>query len=52
MMPELGKYAFAVLASYGVTLALIGVLCALSLGRARRIRRQLETLEQRMRRNG
>ncbi|MFD0860393.1 heme exporter protein CcmD [Roseovarius aquimarinus] len=52
MMPELGKYAFAVLASYGVTLALIAAISALSLARARRMRRQLETLEQRMRGNG
>ncbi len=52
MMPELGKYAVAVLGSYGLTLALLGGLGALSVVRARRVRRQLETLEQRMRRNG
>ena len=52
MMPELGKYAFAVLASYGATLVLIGVLGALSVARARRVRRQLDTLEQRLRGHG
>ncbi|MEX1233554.1 MAG: heme exporter protein CcmD [Roseovarius sp.] len=51
-MPELGKYAFAVLGSYGVTLALLGFLGVLSMARARRVRRQLESLEQRMRGNG
>ena len=51
-MPELGKYAVAVLASYGVSLALLGMLSAVSLMRARRVRQQLKTLETRMRGNG
>ncbi|WP_138935261.1 heme exporter protein CcmD [Roseovarius arcticus] len=51
-MPELGKYAVAVLASYGVSLALLGALGAFSLMRARRMRQQLETLERRVRGNG
>ncbi|MFX0543444.1 heme exporter protein CcmD [Roseovarius sp. S4756] len=51
-MPELGKYALAVLGSYGVTLALLGALGALTVLRAQRVRRQLETLEKRMRKNG
>ena len=52
MMPDLGKYAFAVLASYGASLALLGVLGAISLARARSMRRQLETLERKLRGNG
>jgi heme exporter protein D len=52
MMPELGKYAVAVLSSYGVSVAMLAAICALSLMRARRMRRDLATLEQRMRRNG
>jgi len=52
MIPELGKYALAVLSSYGVTLILLGGLAGLSLGRARRVRAQLAKLEQRMRGNG
>lgn len=49
-MPELGKYAFAVLVSYGWTaLALIG-LVALSWARSVRVRRRLERAEGR--RNG
>ncbi|MFX0544682.1 heme exporter protein CcmD [Roseovarius sp. S1116L3] len=51
-MPELGKYALAVLGSYGVTLALLGALAALTVLRAKKVRRQLETLEKRMRKNG
>ncbi len=51
-MPELGKYAVAVLASYGVSLALLGMLSAISLMRARRVRQQLEMLERRVRGNG
>ncbi len=52
MMPDLGKYAFAVLASYGVSLALIIVLVGLSIARARRIRAELEKVEERVKRNG
>ncbi|MCA0940534.1 heme exporter protein CcmD [Salipiger pacificus] len=51
MMPDLGKYAFAVLASYGVSLALIIALVAVSLRRARRVRAELEEIEQRVKRN-
>lgn len=50
MMPELGKYAFAVLASYGSSIALIAVIVWASLRRARRIRVELEQVE--ARRNG
>ena len=52
MMPELGKYADAVLSSYGISLALLVVLVAVSVRRARRVRAELEEVEQRVRRNG
>lgn len=51
-MPDLGKYAVEVLSSYGITLALLAVLSTISLTRARRMRRDLAALEQRIRRNG
>ncbi len=51
-MPELGKYAVAVLSSYGISVAILAALCAISLMRARRMRRDLAAIEQRMRRNG
>ncbi|SIO28689.1 heme exporter protein D [Rhodovulum sp. ES.010] len=47
MMPDLGKHAFAVLASYGATIALILGLVALSLWRGSRVRRQLDEAEAR-----
>lgn len=45
MMPELGKYAFAVLASYGVTLALLGAVVAVSLWQGGRVKRALAEVE-------
>ena len=52
MMPDLGKYAGAVLASYGLSIMLIVVLVALSVWRARRIRAALDEVEARRRSNG
>ena len=52
MMPELGKYAGAVLSSYGISLALLLLLIIVSVRRARRMRRELEEVEKRIRRNG
>lgn len=46
-MPELGKYAFAVLASFGATVAILGALVALTLWQGRRIKRQLREVEAR-----
>ncbi|MBN7784022.1 heme exporter protein CcmD [Ponticoccus alexandrii] len=50
MMPELGKYAVAVLSSYAVSLGLILALVALTLRRARRVRADLEKVEERVKR--
>ncbi|WP_327793325.1 heme exporter protein CcmD [Harenicola maris] len=44
-MPELGKYTFIVLASYGATLALLGAIILLSAGQARRAKRRLKEAE-------
>lgn len=51
MMPELGKYAGAVLASYGAAITLILVLVALSLWRAARVKRALQDVEGRQEKN-
>ncbi|WP_101067893.1 heme exporter protein CcmD [Roseovarius salinarum] len=51
-MPELGKYAVEVLSSYAVSIALLAVLVGLSLWRSRRVRAQLEEVEERVRRDG
>ncbi|MCX7890457.1 MAG: heme exporter protein CcmD [Rhodobacteraceae bacterium] len=45
MMPELGRYAFTVLAAWGVTFGLTGGLVALSLWQAARARRALSRRE-------
>ena len=48
MMPDLGRYAGTVLGAYAVTLALLGLLVALSWWRAAHVRRQLADIEARM----
>ncbi|MCM2560984.1 heme exporter protein CcmD [Lutimaribacter sp. EGI FJ00015] len=52
MMPELGKYAEAVLSSYAVSIVLLVALVAMSVMRARRVRAELDEVEKRIRRNG
>jgi heme exporter protein D len=52
MMPDLGKYADAVLSSYAVSIVLIVALVAVSVRRARKVRAELDVVEQRSRRNG
>jgi heme exporter protein D len=47
-MPDLGKYADVVLASYAVSLGLIIVLVAASVMRARKMKAQLEKIEARV----
>lgn len=47
MMPDLGKYAFAVLSSYGVTLLLLAVIVLFSFRRARKVRAVLDEIEKR-----
>ncbi|MBO6867726.1 MAG: heme exporter protein CcmD [Thalassococcus sp.] len=52
MMPELGKYAGAVLSSYAVSLVLLAVLVLLSLLRARKVKAELDQIENRSKPNG
>jgi heme exporter protein D len=52
MMPDLGKYADAVLSSYAVSIVLIVALVAVSVLRARKVRAELDAVEARSRRNG
>jgi heme exporter protein D len=47
MMPDLGKYAGAVLGSYAASVALIVVLVAVSLWRGAKVRRVLREVEAR-----
>ncbi len=52
MMPELGKYAGAVLSSYAVSIGLLVLLVAVSVWRARRVKRQLKDVESKAKRHG
>jgi heme exporter protein D len=49
MMPDLDRYATAVLSAYGVTLALLGLLVLLSWRRSVRVHRDLSGFEARLR---
>lgn len=47
MMPELGKYAAAVIGSYVATIAVLGALVVVSLWQGRRVKRALAEVEAR-----
>ena len=51
-MPDLGKYAFEVLAAYGVSLALLAALLITTLRRGRKVRAQLDAVEREGGRDG
>ncbi|SLN36618.1 Heme exporter protein D (CcmD) [Roseovarius litorisediminis] len=51
-MPDLGKYAETVLSAYAVSIALLIVLVTVSLWRAKRVKKQLEDVEMKAKRNG
>lgn len=44
-MPELGKYAVHVLSSYGLSLALLVGIVAMSLIRSRKVKARLDAME-------
>lgn len=50
-MPDLGKYADAVLSAYGVSIVLLVLLVVLSLRQGRRARRALQDVEKRSKPN-
>ncbi|MFZ5964646.1 heme exporter protein CcmD [Thalassococcus sp. BH17M4-6] len=52
MIPDLGKYAGAVLSSYAVSIGLIVLLVALSVWQSRKARAALERVEGKAKRNG
>jgi len=47
MIPDLGKYATTVLSAYGISLALLAIIVALSLWQSRRMKRMLDAAEAR-----
>ncbi|EAQ45189.1 hypothetical protein MED193_05146 [Roseobacter sp. MED193] len=52
MVPDLGKYSDTVLSAYAASLILLALLVVLTLLRGRRVRREMDSIEQRMRRDG
>lgn len=52
MMPDLGKYADAVLSSYLASIVLLAVLVAITVWRGRKARAALKQIEQRIGKNG
>ena len=51
-MPDLGKYADAVLSAYAVSIVLLFAIVALSLWRGRRVRAAMRDVENRNKNNG
>jgi len=51
-MPDLGKYAEAVLSSYAISLVLLAAVVLLSLRRAKRVKKELEEVEKKVKSNG
>ena len=51
-MPDLGKYAEAVLSAYAVSVVLIVALVAVSILRARKVKAQLEAVEKKAKQRG
>jgi heme exporter protein D len=45
-MPDLGKYAVAVLSAYGISLASLAVIIGMSVVRYRRVKAALDRVEQ------
>jgi len=52
MIPDLGKHADAVLSSYAASIVLLVALVVFSVRRGRKVRAEMEKVEQRMTRNG
>ncbi len=52
MIPDLGKYANAVLSSYAVSLLLLALLVWVSVRRARKVKAELDKVEARGKTNG
>ncbi|WP_309301322.1 heme exporter protein CcmD [Roseovarius sp. TE539] len=50
-MPDLGKYAVEVLSSYAVSILLLAALTWLSARRGKRIKKQLEDIEEKAQRD-
>ena len=52
MMPDLGKYADAVLSAYAVSILLLVVLVVMTLIRGRKVRAEMDEIDPKGRRDG
>jgi|TARA_B110000285_G_scaffold49052_2_gene55694 heme exporter protein D len=52
MLPDLGKYADAVLSAYGASIVLLVGLVIISVVKGRRVRKQMQDVEARGEQNG
>ncbi|MEX0308217.1 MAG: heme exporter protein CcmD [Ruegeria sp.] len=52
MIPDLGKYSDTVLSAYGASILLLIALVVFSILRGRKVRAEMEKVEQRMSRHG
>ncbi len=52
MLPDLGKYTDTVLSAYGVSIALLILLVVVSIWRGRKVRAEMERVENRISGNG
>ena len=52
MLPDLGKYADAVLSAYGASIVLLVGLVVISVVKGRRVRKQMQDVEARGKQNG
>ena len=52
MLPDLGKYAYAVLSAYGASIVLLAGLVVISVVKGRRVRKQMQDVEARDEQNG
>jgi heme exporter protein D len=52
MLPDLGKYAYAVLSAYGASIVLLVGLVVISVVKGRRVRKQMQDVEARGEQNG
>ena len=52
MMPDLGKYAETVLSAYAASIALIVVLVGVSILRSKKIKKELQDIENKVKKHG
>lgn len=52
MLPDLGKYAVTVLSAYGASILLLVGLLVMTVVKGRRVRKQMDVVESKVKKNG